>query len=288
MGLFVDRDGYPIDFDFFQGKTFEGHTLQKAITNLLKKYSLKTFTIVADAGMLSADNLKFITACHLTYVVAARLKNLSQKMTQRILAHDFTRQSVYEISYQGKRLIVSFSPQRAKKDQANRDRLIKALKSKMAKNQTLIHKSKYLAVSRMGTVKGIDQEKIKKDRQFDGLKGCLTSLEKIPADKVIEQYHNLWQVEKAFRMSKSDLKERPIYHYRAKRIKAHLLLCFVSLLVMKETERKLKTKGFSLEETIELLGKVGQGRIKLKSIELEIDSEVNQKTKSILDLFLGH
>jgi len=95
-------------------------------------------------------------------------------------------------------------------------------------------------------------------------------------------------VEKAFRMSKGDLKERPIYHYRQRRIQTHLLLCFISLLVMKETERKLKQKGFSLEKTIELLGKVGQGRIRLKKIELEIDSEVDQKTKSILDLFLGH
>lgn len=292
VGLFVDQDGYPIDFDFFQGKTFEGHTFQEAITNLIKKYSLETFTIVADAGMLSKDNLDFIASRHLGYIVAARLKNLSQELTQKILAHDFLTQPTYETFLKDKdrRLIVDFSLQRAKKDKANRERLIRSLKLRLIKGQTVIRKSKYLAVSQMGKVKGIDQTKIKEDLQFDGLKGYFTNVnaKELPAEEVIKQYHNLWQVEKAFRMSKGDLKERPIYHYREERIQAHLLLCFISLLVMTETERKLKAKGFSLEKTIELLGKVGQGKIKLEKIELEIDSEVDQKTKSILDLFSGH
>ena len=285
VGLFVDQDGYPIDFNFFQGKTFEGHTFPKVILDLIKKYSLKTFTIVADAGMLSKDNLKFATDCHLTYIVGAKLKKLPQRKTNEILNHNFNNQPIYETAHQGKRLIVSFSEKRAKKDKANRERRIRALKIKIAKKQTLIHKSKYLAVSQMGKIKGIDQEKIEKAQQFDGLKGYLTNLKKLSVDKIISQYRNLWQVEKAFRMSKTDLKERPIYHYLGRRIKAHLLLCFVSLLVLKETEQRLKTKGFSLKEAIELLEKVGQGKIKLDKVELEIDSEVDQKTKGILELF---
>jgi len=164
VGLFVDQDGYPIDFDFFQGKTFEGHTFQKAITDLIKKYSLKSFTIVADAGMLSKDNLDFIASYHLSYIVAARLKNLSQKLIQRIICHDFLTQPIYETLLKNKRLIVDFSPQRAKKDKANRERLIKSLKLRLIKGQTVIQKSKYLAVSQMGKVKGIDETKIKEDQ----------------------------------------------------------------------------------------------------------------------------
>lgn len=91
------------------------------------------------------------------------------------------------------------------------------------------------------------------------------------ADVIIKQYHNLWKVEKAFRMSKNDLRERPVYHFLHKRIISHLLVCFVSLVVMKEAERILKEKNYSLEKAIEMLGKVGQGEIYCKAVYSQIE-----------------
>jgi len=85
-------------------------------------------------------------------------------------------------------------------------------------------------------------------------------------------------------MSKSDLKERPIYHQETKRIKSHLILCFVSLLVMKETEKILNRKKY----TIEIMGKVGEGEIRIGNTKMPLGSELNQEAKDILKLFLGH
>jgi transposase len=287
VGLFVDDHGYPFDFDLFPGNTFEGHTFKTALCSLLEKYHFDRLTVVADAGMLSEENLAFLASLNLGYIVAARLKNLDQKLTTKILAHDFSKKSTYQTRLKDRRLIVHFSFNRAKQDKANRDRLIKKLKLKLALNQPVIRHSKYLAFAQPGKAMGVDQTKVKADAQFDGLKGYFTNTS-LSAKQVIGQYHYLWQIEKAFRMSKSDLKERPVYHYRLKRIKAHLLVCFVSLLVMKETERKLSQKNYSLEKAIEMLAKVGQGTIRIGKAELEIDSELDKETKSILKIFVGH
>jgi len=290
IGLFVDKDGYPFDYDYFEGKTFEGHTFIRAVNSLLQKHSFKDkdLTIVADAGMLSNDNLSFLESKQLSYIVAARLKNLPQKIIKNILSQDFLSSPTYETSYQGKRLIVDYSSKRAKKDQHNRKRLIKALKTKLSKKQTVIRKSKYLKVSGKEKAMGIDQEKIKQDRQFDGLKGYLSNHLSLLPGEISQQYRNLWQVEKAFRMSKSDLKERPVYHQKEKRIASHLLLCFCSLLVIKQSEKLLKKTGQSLNGAIELLADIGEGKASIGKVQIPIEKKPGEKVKKILKIIKGH
>lgn len=287
IGIFVDHDGYPFDFDVFEGNKFEGHTFKTAVAHLIKKYSFETLTIVADAGMLSEDNLSYLRGKHIQYIVGARIKNLTDSLKQTICAHDYTK-GKYEGAVGNDLLIVDYSPKRAKKDQMNRDKLVKKLEARISKGEPVIRKSKYIMVENTGKATGIDQAKIDEEKQFDGLKGYVTTMKNTTSEEVIQQYHNLWKVEKAFRMSKGDLRERPVYHRVRKRIEAHLLLCFVSLLVMRETEMILQQKNYSLEKAIALLGKVGTGEARIGSTILEIDTELDQETKSLLALFSGH
>jgi len=288
IGLFVDKDGYPFDYDFFKGKTFEGHTFKEAITRLLAKYPFKDLTVVADAGMLSYDNLSFLDSQSLYYIIAARLKNLPQRLIKTVLSHDYLSNPFYESRWQNKRLVVGFSSARAKKDQQNRNRLIKALKLKLKKKQQVVKKSKYLNIVGKGKILGVDQEKIKQDQKFDGLKGYLTNHRLLPASEVSQQYRNLWQVEKAFRMSKNDLKERPVYHQKETRIASHLLLCFCSLLVMKESEKLLSAIGYSLARTIELLSFVGEGKAMIGKFRMPIERKLGKEVKQILNISKGH
>lgn len=298
IGLFVDREGYPFDFDFYEGSTFEGHTFPKAIKALIEKYHFADLVVVADAGMLSEKNIGFLETEKLNYIVGARLKGLSEKFKERIFIHDFSKVPMFETNCEikletgkiaNKRLIIDFSDKRAKKDKFNREKLIKKLEAKIATKKEVIKKSKYLLLENQGTVTGIDQEKIKQDKRHDGLKGYWTNLkETVKPTEIIDQYHNLWKVEKAFRMSKSDLQERPIFHRKRKRINGHLLLCFCSLLVMKETERLLKPTNISLIKAIEILGRVGQGDMQLGKLKLPIDSELSKEAKIIFHRILGH
>lgn len=299
IGLFVDKDGYPFDFGFYDGGTFEGHTFPKAIKELTRKYKFADLVVVADAGMLSDKNIKFLETERLRYIVGARLKSLSEKFKKRIFVHDFTKEDIFVTTdktrldtgeVRSKKLIVDFSNKRAQKDKFNREKLIRKLEAKIASKKTLIKKSKYLLLKNQGTVAGIDQVKVELDKRHDGLKGYWTNLtdNTIKPIEIIDQYHNLWKVEKAFRMSKSDLAERPIFHRRERRIGAHLIICFCSLLIMKEFERILKPKEISLLRAIELLGKVGQGDMLLGKFTLPIDSELSEEAQIIFREVLGH
>lgn len=287
IGLFVDRDGYPFDFDFFEGKKFEGHTLPEMINHLKQKYSFQQLTVVADAGMLSESNLAFLDSQNIGYIVGARLKNLPGKCKERLVNIDYDKQSVWETNYARRRLLIHYSPKRAQKDQKRRERKIRKLKVRLQKGQTLVRKSKYIKLTRKNKIVGIDKKKIDEDTQFDGLKGYFTNTQ-LSAKKVINNYHDLWQVERAFRMSKYDLRERPIYHSKPERIKSHLLLCFVSLLVMRETERILKQQDCSLKKAIRLLQQVGEGEVQVGKVKVPLESELSIKTQLILDLFVGH
>jgi len=296
IGLFVDSDGYPFDFDFYDGSTFEGHAFPKAVKALTDKYQLANLVVVADAGMLSEKNIAFLETEKLSYIVGARLKSLPEEIKIRIFAHDYAKEPIHEIKDETqtkpvarKRLVIDFSEKRALKDRFNREKLLKKLEFKLAFKKEIIKKSKYLLWKNQGTIAGIDQNKIELDKRHDGLKGYWTNLaDTTKPTEIIAHYHNLWQVEKAFRMAKSDLQERPIFHRRERRIRSHLVICFCSLLVMKEVERVLKPKAISLTKMIEVLGKVGQGDMVLGKLRLPIDSELSKEAKIIFNEILGH
>ncbi|KKR34107.1 MAG: Transposase [Candidatus Gottesmanbacteria bacterium GW2011_GWC2_39_8] len=289
VGLFVDEEGFPFDFSLFEGNTFEGHTFPKAILDLTVKYSLTNLTVVADAGMLSEDNLKFLDKQHFGYIVGARLKNMEDKITAEIITHDYAKENIKEFKLKDQRLIVEFSPIRAQKNEWERNKIIVRLKRRIAQRCQVVRRSKYLSLAPGGKVTGIDNAKIQQDKRFDGLKGFLINASNTAqAVEIIGQYRNLWKVEKAFRMSKNDLKERPVFHQNLKRIKSHLLLCFVALLVMKETEKILNSRKYSFTMAIEVLGKIGEGEVRVGSVRLPMDSELTDETQAILKLFEGY
>lgn len=289
VGLFVDAAGYPFDFDMFSGNTFEGHTFETAVSRLIRKYDFSGLTVVADAAMLSKDNLVFLESRGLNYVVGARLKSLPEDMIADVTGFDFFAGAIYSTEWQGKRLLVDFSAARAKRDRANRDRQVRKLKLALAANRPVIRKSKYLRVDSPNQVRGIDQAKIAADARFDGLKGYVTNLRNQMAfPRIISQYRNLWKIERAFRMSKTDLKQRPVYHRLRQRIQSHLVVCFCSLLVMKQAETILAKLKLSLNTAIETLSEVGEGTITIGRTEFPVEKELDQDAKLILNLFKGH
>lgn len=135
-----------------------------------------------------------------------------------------------------------------------------------------------------GTVEvTIDEQKIKDDSAWDGLKGYITNT-RLALKNVIENYRHLWQIEKAFRISKTDLRIRPIHHCRKKRIESHICIAFVAYTIYKELERLLEKHqaGFSTKRAIELTHNMYQimcqmpESVELQTVLLKMDSE--QKT----------
>jgi transposase len=258
LGLLVSLGGYAIGYDIFEGNIYEGHTLIPFIEKMAKKFNLQKPLIVADAGLLSHENIVALEANNYQYILGARLKNETTKLKNDILSCKFEDGQIESFQKGNKRLIVNYASNRAKKDEDNRTRglkrLEKAIKTGKLTKSNINNKgyNKYLKLEGELNVK-IDYDKFNADNTWDGLKGYITN-SNLKAKEIIENYKNLWHIEKAFRMSKTDLKIRPIYHRLQKRIEAHICISFTAYCIYKELERVLlKEKStLSLKKSAEL------------------------------------
>jgi len=252
MGLLTTTNGYPLGYELFSGNTFEGKTLIPAIQRLEEKFGLDKPVVVADAGLLSKSNLESLREAQYKYIIGARIKNESSKIKQQILNLNLSSQNPLGVISKHSnlrkkyltRLVVSYSATRVRKDQYNRKKGLRRLEKKVKTGKlTKSHinnrgYNKYLQLKGRVEIK-IDYQKFEADSKWDGLKGYITNT-KLKPETIITHYSNLWLIEKAFRISKTDLKIRPIYHYRQNRIEAHLSIVFAAYAVYKELERLLK------------------------------------------------
>lgn len=244
LGLLVGLGGYAIGYDIFEGSIYEGHTLIPFLEKISAKFNLGRPVVVADAGLLSNDNIKALEVKGYKYIIGARLKNEPERIKQKILQRKLTDGEVMRIGKSNNtRLIIAYATNRATKDEENRkrglQRLEKQIKAGRLTKSNINNKgyNKYLKLQGEVTIE-IDYDKFNSDKNWDGLKGYITNTQL--ADKqVIENYKNLWHIEKAFRMSKTDLKIRPIYHRLQHRIEAHICISFTAYCIYKELERIL-------------------------------------------------
>ncbi|MDM1348956.1 IS1634 family transposase [Myroides marinus] len=268
LGLLVSKNGYPLAYDMFEGNKFEGHTMLPIIDSFKKKYNLQKLVIVADAGLLSNTNVKDLQAKNYEFILGARIKTESKQIKNQILSLQLKDGESTVISKDDLKLIVTYSDNRAKKDKYNREKGLKKLE-KSIKSGKLTKSSinnrgynKYLKLE--GEINVIiDSEKFDQDAKWDGLKGYLTNA-KLPKEQILENYNHLWRIEKAFRVAKTDLQIRPIYHRKQKRIEAHICLTFVAYKLYKEIERLLEIKksDWSVEKVIEVSKSIFQIEIK--------------------------
>lgn len=246
LGLLVSDRGLPISYDIYQGNTYEGYTLVPVLAKIRKKYGLGNPTIVADAGLLSKDNLDYLKENKYLFIVGARIKNESAQITKKILIKAPTMKDNDYFSIRKPdqtKLIITYSDKRAKLNKRYRDkglkRLRKEVESGKLKKEHINHRGYNKFLSLTGEVNiAIDEQKIIEDQKWDGLKGYITN-SRLPARKVVASYGHLWQIEKAFRISKTDLRVRPIYHNQEKRIEAHICIAFAAYAIFKELEQLL-------------------------------------------------
>lgn len=251
IGLLVGMGGYAIGYDIFEGNTYEGHTLIPFIEKISRRFDLNKPIIIADAGLLSKENIKALESNGYEYILGARIKNESNSIKSKILSSMFADGTTVNFAKnKTTKLIVNYSTVRATKDAYNRkrglNRLEKQVKRKRLTKANINNRgyNKYLKLTGDITIE-IDYNKFNEDQAWDGLKGYITNT-KIGDSDVIENYKNLWHIEKAFRMSKTDLRIRPIYHRLQDRIEAHICISFTAYCIYKELERVLYAEKSSL------------------------------------------
>lgn len=282
IGLIVTRDGFPVSYDIFAGNTFEGKTFIPTICKFRDTHKVLNLTVVADAAMISLPNIQSLTANNLSYIVGARVANLKGGQIKEISSqlHIIDGASMRMETERGL-LVCDFSIKRYQKDKREMEKQI-AKAEKLLEKQGNIRRTKFLTnKGKKKTEQILNTALIEKTKLLLGIKGYYTNLSVESNKTIIDHYHNLWHVELAFRIAKSDLSMRPIYHFKKQTVEAHILICFMALAVCKYME--LKT-GKSTKAIMKLLKKITDARILniLTGEEIIIRSDVPEEIQKLL------
>ncbi len=258
VALMVTKEGFPIAYEIFSGNTFEGHTIIAVIKDFIRRNCVKEFTVVADAAMISSENIAQLTQHSINYIVGARMGNLSADLLE-LVDKQIDRQDGRSIRIKTELgyLICSYSAVRYRKDLYEMNKQIEKAKQVIeapSKNR----KQKFTRTNQQQLE--LNEELIEKTKKLLGIKGYYTNLEEQIADNkiIIERYHELHRIEQAFRVSKSDLETRPIFHFKDQPIKLHILICFMALAISKHIEIKA---GVSIRKFLDETKKIVDGQI---------------------------
>jgi len=266
LALFSTEQGLPIGYELFPGATYEGHTLIPVLEKLKKRYQIEQLIFVADRGLLSEDNIKYLEANNFDYIVGARIKNMGKDLQAKILNRDNyhatdvgyddkQKLAVFDYSENSRKLVVSYSQKRAQKDQHDRERSIEKLRKKLSKSKdpkSLLSNygyKKYLEVKGDIELK-VNDKKLKEDAKWDGLLGVITNVQNVPHEQILAHYRSLWQIEECFRINKHDLKLRPIYHWSPNRVKAHIAISFIAFVCVRYLEYRLALQSEKLSPEV--------------------------------------
>lgn len=241
VALMVTPEGFPVGYEVFTGNTFEGHTLIPFIQSFIRKHLVEHFTVVADAAMISTENVAALRAEKINYIVGARLGNVSAELLTSINAKlPKTDGSTIRLKTDNGYLICSFSKKRYNKDKYEMQKQIDRAKSLLSQ-PAKVKKVKYLKSGDSNMI--LNEKLIEKNTKLLGVKGYYTDIEESVADNatIISRYHDLYKIEQAFRVSKHDLETRPIFHFKEEPIQLHILICFMALAVSKHIEISAST-----------------------------------------------
>jgi len=254
LALLATASGLPIGYEVYPGSTFEGHTLKDAIDKLRIKYELEQIIFTADSGLLSKMNLEYLESNGIKYIVGARLKNLPSKIIEQVTNINSFRKITGEENYEkinslnlteNKKLIVTHSDSRAQKDKSDRTKAIDKLKIKLSKSRNPASLISNYGYKKFLKIEGTSKVSLRKDiiesaEKWDGIHGVITNVKDLSNRDIISQYHGLWQIEECFRISKHDLRVRPIYHWTPRRVRAHIAICFIALVCVRTLMYKMK------------------------------------------------
>jgi transposase len=267
IALMVTPEGFPVGYEVFSGNTFEGHTLIPVIRSFIKTHDVDHFTVVADAAMISTENVDALRAEKINYIVGARLGNIPSELLQQIHTR-LPRKDGSTIRLKTERgyLICSFSKKRYNKDRYEMQKQIDRAKA-LLEQPSKARRIKYL---KSGESKmELNEKLIAKATKLLGVKGYYTDIEQTVASNgtIIERYHDLYKIEQAFRVAKGDLKTRPIFHFKENPIQLHVLICFMALAVSKHIEI---SASISIRAFLDLCKKMTEARLMNRITKKEI------------------
>lgn len=261
LAVIVTKNGLPIDYEEFPGNCYEGHTLIPALNELEKRYNIDKVILVADAALMNKINLQDLDERNIKYIIAARIKNANKDIKANILNLDLYKTISKITNNDGSKdeikakiidanhkdfIIAYHSTKRARKDEYDRqkdlERIEKYINSSAKGKLTSSLRKSYVKISKGCRIE-IDLDKLSKEKQYDGFFGLQTNIKNADPLEFLSSYRGLWQIEQTFRIAKTNLEIRPVFHYNPRRIRAHFAICYMALALVRYVEFALKRNG---------------------------------------------
>jgi len=287
VGLLVGRDGFPLEVQSFEGNRAEVKTIMEVLTTFKERYGLTDLTVTADAAMLSSKNIQALEDAGYHYIIGSRIAKTPYEIVEYAkepgseLADGQIFDTLQEMNT-GKgerrikrRVIYQYREKRARMDLTNIDKLLTKAE-RMVAGKTEFKRNRFLKVS--GSKKEINYALVESSILRAGIKGYVTDLD-APAKEIINAYHQLFEVERSFRMAKSDLAARPIFHRQRDSIEAHLTTVFCALAISRRIQAKTE---ITIRRFLELLEPQRTVILNLNGSKYEFRPSIDEKTASVL------
>lgn len=291
VGIMIDHEGRPLCCEMWPGNTTDVKTLVPVIDRLRSRFGIVKICIVADRGMISKGTIREAESKGLAYILGVRMRR-QKEVSEEVLSRAGRYEEVYpkgkhnkapsplkvkEVVHHGRRYIICLNDDQAKKDAADREAILAALRDKLKQGEKSLVGNKgyrkYLNVE--GAKFQVDEERVKQEVRYDG-KWVLTTNTDMSARQVALQYKQLWMVEQIFRTMKTILTTRPIYHKCDETIRGHVFCSFLSLLLIRELQERMGKRGWEAEwsDVMNNLEEVKETRIKTGNKEVFLRSEL--------------
>ncbi|MDP9820816.1 hypothetical protein J2S59_000625 [Nocardioides massiliensis] len=293
VGLLVDRRGFPLEIGCFEGNKAETTTIIPIVKQFAQRHGIADMVVVADAGMLSAGNLRELDDAGLRFIVGSRVTKAPKDLESHFRWHGnaFTDAQVIDtITPRDQRgtAAKSSDPHRRAEPRLGSEGACQVVASgvgvlgqasRPGQQDADVAENKARAVvagektartprfvkTRNGATE-LDETSLARARDLVGLKGYVTNIEAtlMPASEVIASYHDLWHVEQSFRMSKTDLAARPMFHHTRDAIEAHLTIVFAALAIARDLQN---LTGLSIKKIVQTLRPIQQIRVQIAGHE---------------------
>lgn len=263
VAVVLDATGRPICCELWPGNTTDVSTLIPVVDRLRSRFAIRSVCVVADRGMISAATMQQLKERSIHFILGARLRKV-REVRQKVLSHtgryhevhgprqqskDPAPLKVKEVCIEERRYVVCHNEEQAKKDRADREAIVAALREKLKQgSKSLVGNKgfrKFLKATRGGAFE-IDPSKIRSEARFDG-KWVLQTDTDLAAAEVALKYKDLLLVESVFRSVKSILETRPIYHKCDETIRGHVFCSFLAVVLLKELMGRMEAAGHSVE-----------------------------------------
>lgn len=288
VGLLTTANGFPLEIDLFAGNKAETKTLIPVLTRFRDRHQADDLVVVADAGMLSAANLLALEDNGFRFIVGSKTSKIPYELEAHVERHgnhlpdgatiETTRRMGTGTKARDRRVVYQYTFTRAQHDNRAINAMVERAE-KVAAGERPLKKDRFVTFTDSTT--SVNWDLVERARSLIGIKGYVTNIDPTVMDgaAVVAAYHDLYQVERSFRMTKSDLAARPVFHRLEDSIQAHLTVVFTALAISREAQAR---SGLSINKILKTLRPLRSATVTIGTQQVTAQPRITAETRTLL------